>query len=156
MSNRADQNVPLCGRDGEQQNKDSDLLPLSTRTNPQEAVFLSPRGPKRLIFRSGTGLLFVDPLELSRIDAERDYVRLYIGNETRLIRMTMGTIERQLSGMAFVRVHRSMIVNLAYVREMRAASSGDYQLVMSDARAVKLSRKYRDNLKKFLTSDIAV
>jgi len=64
-----------------------------------------------------------------------------------VLRGTMQQLERRLDPRRFARVHRSSIVNLARVREMRPHLNGEYFLVLDSGHELKLSRSYRDKVK---------
>ena len=127
-----------------------DSGPGSARILNQESSSVPVRGPRRLVFKSNSRLFIVNPNEISRIEAEREYVKMYIGSEIRLIRMTMDALEKRLSEMPFLRVHRSTIVNLDFVKEMRPQEHGDYVVLMRDQTEIKLSRTHRSNLRKLM------
>src|SRR3954454_20419778 len=80
---------------------------------------------QRLVIKSGSRMLFLHPEKIEWVEAEKDYVRLHVGKETHLVRETMNDIEKKLESERFVRVHRSTIVNLDYVKEMKPLPSGE-------------------------------
>ncbi|HEX5724930.1 MAG TPA: LytTR family DNA-binding domain-containing protein [Longimicrobiaceae bacterium] len=91
-------------------------------------------------------LELVKTAELDWIEAEGNYVRLHAGKGSYLIREKISTLEERLDPEAFVRVHRSTIVNLNRVRELRPLPSGDYTVTLTDGTELKLSRGYRHRL----------
>ena len=62
------------------------------------------------------------------------------GNDTHVLRATMRDLEHRLDPVRFQRVHRSTIVNLARVKEMRPHLNGEYFLVLDSGHELKLSR----------------
>jgi two-component system LytT family response regulator len=80
--------------------------------------------------------------------AEGNYIRLHVGTQSYLVRMTLGSLEQHLDSTQFVRIHRSTIVNLDRVTEIQPWSAGDYVAVLHDQRTLKVSRHYRDALLK--------
>ena len=105
---------------------------------------------QRLVIKSGSRMLFLHPEKIEWVEAEKDYVRLHVGKETHLIRETMNEIENKLQSDRFVRVHRSTIVNLDHVKEMKPLPSGEYDISMRDGTALRLSRGYRARLMDLL------
>src|ERR1043166_671502 len=79
----------------------------------------------RLVIKAGTRRIFLQPEKIEWIEAERDYMRLHIGRDSHLVRETMQQMEKLLDPQRFIRVHRSTIVNLEFVREMQPLYSGD-------------------------------
>ncbi len=95
-------------------------------------------------------ILLVETGRIDRIEAERDYVRICVGRETYLTRETMNGIESQLDPAAFLRVHRSTIVNVRAIRELHQMPGGDYTLIMRDGTQVTMSRRYRERAEVLL------
>src|SRR5689334_17667814 len=87
---------------------------------------------QRLVIKSGARMLFLQPEKIEWVEAEKDYVRLHVAKETHLVRETMNSFEKKLESRQFVRVHRSTIVNLDFVKEMKPLPSGEYDIVMRD------------------------
>src|SRR6478609_8327423 len=98
---------------------------------------------QRLVIKSGPRMLFLHPEKIEWVEAEKDYVRLHLGKESHLVRETMNSFEKKLESDRFVRVHRSTIVNLDHVKEMKPLPSGEYDILMRDGTPLRLSRGYR-------------
>lgn len=104
----------------------------------------------RIVVRSAGRVVFVKSTEVDWIEAAGDYVTLHSGKKDYLLRETITEFEKRLAPQGFVRIHRSTIVNLDRVSELRALDNGEYRVVLSDGTALKLSRNYRDSLNRFL------
>lgn len=98
---------------------------------------------ERLIIKTHGRVVFLPLDEIDWIEAAGDYVRLHVGSKTHLLRETMTRLARQLPP-SFQRIHRSTIVNLDSVRELRARDHGEYVVHLHDGTQLKLSRSYRD------------
>ena len=109
---------------------------------------LRPARPRaeRLVVRSGARVVFVETRQIDWIEAEGNYVRLHVGDESHLIRDTMHAVEARLGQGQFVRIHRSRIANIERVRELRLVHNGEYEIVLRNGRALGVSRLYRDKL----------
>ena len=105
---------------------------------------------KHIAIRQDGRVFLVKTEEIEWIEAERNYVRLYAGHESFLRREAIGNIEGQLDPNEFRRVHRSAIVNINFIKELRIAPGGDYQIVLRNGRELVLSRTYQKNLPEFL------
>ena len=103
---------------------------------------------ERLLVRSGDRVLLVRVAEVDWIGAEGNYAELHAGGRTHLIRETMGALEARLDPAVFLRVHRSAIVNLDRVRELRPSAGGDYRVTLADGAELRLSRGYRARLER--------
>src|SRR5438270_2170710 len=82
----------------------------------------------RIVFKSRGRILFLPVSDIRWISAEENYVRICTGAETHLLRETMTSLEQRLDPKLFLRVHRSAIVNLRYVKEVRSESRGDFMV----------------------------
>ncbi len=100
----------------------------------------------RIVFKSRGRILFLPVAEIRWIGAEENYVRLCTERETHLLRETMAHIEDRLDPNLFLRVHRSYIVNLQYVKEVRAEHDGDYSVIMLDGQRIGMSRSYKSKI----------
>jgi two-component system LytT family response regulator len=89
-------------------------------------------------------LLRVD--EIDFIEAEGNYAKLNVGRKAHLLREKMNDLEGQLDPEKFVRIHRSIIVNLDRIKELQPHFNGDYIVVLEDGRQLRLSRTRRDVL----------
>jgi two-component system LytT family response regulator len=89
---------------------------------------------------------FVRLEEVDWFEADGNYVRLHVGREQHLVRMTMQKLEHSLDTQRFVRVHRSYIVPLDRVRELVQLSSGEYELRLTTEATLPVMRTYRDRL----------
>lgn len=96
----------------------------------------------RLLVRTGSRAYFVAVGEIDWIEASGNYARLHTGSEVHPIRQTMKDVETQLPR-TFVRIHRSAIVNLDRIKEIRVLASGDATVLLSSGAALTLSRSYR-------------
>jgi two-component system LytT family response regulator len=103
----------------------------------------------RILVKSSRRAYFVRVSQIEWIEAAGNYLKLHIGDRVHLIRQTMSRLERQLDPKEFVRIHRSAIVNLNAVRELQRADGGEYEVVLERGERLRLSRGYRDELKRF-------
>jgi hypothetical protein len=89
--------------------------------------------------------------EISRIEADGDYVRVHAGERSYLLSLRMKELETRLAGSPLVRVHRSTIVNAEHVREIRHRSHGDCDATLADGTVVRVSRTRRAALLRRVT-----
>jgi two-component system, LytTR family, response regulator len=100
----------------------------------------------RMVFKSRGRILFLPVSEIRWIGAEENYVRLAAGRETHLLRETMTHLEQRLDPRQFLRVHRSFMVNLSYVREVRTDAEGDAAVIMQDGQRIAMSRNFKSRI----------
>jgi two-component system LytT family response regulator len=103
----------------------------------------------KLEIKDGSCTTWIPQDEIEWIDAAGDYMCVHAGGETHIMRMTMKMLEASLDPDYLHRIHRSTIVNIHQVKEMRAHINGEYFLTLNGGHTVKLSRTYKDKLKLF-------
>ena len=106
---------------------------------------------EKLINIKDRGQIFrVDVDSIEKIDAAGDYMCIYTGDNTLILRETMKDLEKRLDPRRFQRVHRSFIVNLDQVRQVKPHTNGECFLVLEIGSQVKGSRSYRDVVARFV------
>jgi two-component system LytT family response regulator len=91
-------------------------------------------------------LQFVDAADVDCIEAAGNYVCLRVGHDTHLLRISLTALEERLDPDQFARIHRSAIVNLNRIREVRPWSGGEQTLVMMNGRQMTIGRVFRASL----------
>ncbi len=106
---------------------------------------------EKLINIKDRGQIFrVDVDSIERIDAAGDYMCIYTGDTTLILRETMKDLERRLDPRRFQRIHRSTIVNLDLVKQVKPHTNGECFLVLNSGASVKVSRSYREVVARFV------
>lgn len=124
------------------------LHALAPRSDPPRP--LEPSRAGRLIFRDRGHLQVVACAEIDWIEAADYYASVHVGAVCHLVRESLNELERRLDSSAFVRVHRSAIVNLARVDAVEPARRGDALVVLKDGTRLRLSRNRRDLFERAL------
>lgn len=96
----------------------------------------------RIVFKSRGRIVFLPVSDIQWIGAEENYVRIATGSETHLLRETMTRLEEKLDPGVFMRVHRSSIVNLHFVKEVRSDPPNEFTVVMVNGQKFSMSRTY--------------
>jgi len=127
------------------------LANLSQKPESQLDELLAQDTPKqangKLAIRDGQRIVRVDIDSIQWVDAAGDYMCIHAGEDTHVLRATMRDLEQRLDPRRFQRVHRSTIVNLTRVKEMRPHLNGEYFLVLDTGHELKLSRSYKDKVR---------
>ena len=105
---------------------------------------------ERVLVRNGGRVAFVRVEEIDWIEAQGNYLRLHKGSSSYLVRQTMNEMEATLDPRRFLRIHRSTIVNIERIKELRPLVHGDYSVELYDRTALTLSRNYRHKVTEFL------
>ena len=100
----------------------------------------------RLMVKVSSRVVLLKVEDVDFIEAEGNYAKLHVGRKAHLLREKMHDLEAQLDPAKFVRIHRSIIVNLERIKEMHPHFNGDYIVVLEDGRQLRLSRTRREIL----------
>jgi two-component system LytT family response regulator len=100
----------------------------------------------RLMIKASSRVMLLKVDEIDFIEADGNYAKLHIGKKMHLLREKMNDLEGRLDPARFVRIHRSIIVNLERIKEMHPHFNGDYVVVLEDGRQLRLSRTRREQL----------
>lgn len=112
---------------------------------------LGGAGRDRFAVRSGGRIVFLKLSDVRWVESSGNYVRLHTGEGTHLVRSTLSAVEARLDPEQFLRVHRSIIVNLDWVTEVRPWFHGELAVVLRDGSNLNLSRTFRHRLEAFLS-----
>jgi two-component system, LytTR family, response regulator len=106
-----------------------------------------PRYLERLIVKSHSRIHFADVSELDWIEAADNYVRLHTGRQNHLIHGKISALEKRLDPQKFLRIHRSIIINIARIKELSPLFHGEYRIVLIDGTELTSGRTYREALR---------
>ncbi|HET9158920.1 MAG TPA: LytTR family DNA-binding domain-containing protein [Myxococcaceae bacterium] len=111
-------------------------------------------GPSRWLERFAVdcaGRISIIPVDtVEWIEAQDYYVQIHAEGKEHLLRESLRNLETRLDPRRFARVHRSAIVNVECVKQLRRRTHGEYVLVLGDGTELKLSRTHRDQLQLLL------
>jgi two-component system LytT family response regulator len=113
----------------------------------------TPRQPQRverLAVKSRGEVLFVKVRDVDWVEAAGYYACLHVGRDTHIIRRSLAELERDLGDEEFIRIHRSIIVNLERIRSLELQVGGEYEVVLNSAVRLQLSRRFRRKLQERL------
>jgi len=95
-------------------------------------VHAATPGGGRILVRSPERILFLKPDEIDHIEAAGNYVVLHAGKERHIVRETTAAMEARLTHAGFMRVSRSLIVNLARIREVQPVGPSQYSVLLKN------------------------
>lgn len=111
-----------------------------------EPVETSPY-PDVLSIKDGSEVTRVPVAEIQWVDAAGDYMCVHAQEGMHIMRKTMKELEKALNPKTFIRVHRSAMVNINYVKKLVSHVSGEYHLILQNETELKVSRSHRDRVK---------
>jgi two-component system LytT family response regulator len=101
-------------------------------------------GYSRLIVKADGQLHFLHQREIRWVEAQGDYVKIHVKGHGLLVRMTMGRAEQLLDPAVFLRIRKSAIVNLAYVRRVKQTHGSNRGMELDDGTMIPIGASYRD------------
>jgi two-component system LytT family response regulator len=122
------------------------ILDLLADTRPETQI------DWRLLVKANGRVLILEMDEIDWIEAAGNYVKVKVGSESYLLREGIGRIAQRLDARQFVRIHRSMIVNVRRIKELQPCNSGEYMVVLKDGKELSCSRGYRANLQQTIAA----
>jgi len=105
---------------------------------------------KRFLIKSGSASYFVKVEDIDWVAAAGNYVELHVGPKSHLMRKTMNTVEAKLDPQRFLRIHRSAIVNVERIKELRPRRYGDHQIVLFGGTQLILKRCHAAKLEQMV------
>lgn len=112
-----------------------------------DAEGLTHPNDERLSIKDAGRILRVPINDILWIDAAGDYMCVHTSDDTHVLRATMRELEGRLDPRRFQRIHRSTIVNVSRVKELRSHLNGEYFLILDSGQQLKLSRSYKDKVR---------
>jgi two-component system LytT family response regulator len=108
---------------------------------------LQPRPIERLMVKNRGQVVFLNVADIDWIEAADYYACLHVGSSTHILRRTLSELERDLGDETFIRIHRSIIVNLDRIHGLETQSDGEYEVVLKSKVRLRLSRRFRKRLR---------
>ena len=102
---------------------------------------------RRLAVRSAGKTIFVDVADVDWIEAAENYVQLHAGRAQHLLHVTMNTLEKSLDSELFLRIHRSVMVNVKRIKELEPVTHGEYVITLANGVRLQSGRMYTEKLK---------
>ena len=127
---------------------DSDRVP-SHSAAPTPPI--SPRTAGRLTVKDGSRLKFLSLGDITHMQSEGDYLHIYTASGQRaMIRERMRAMEQRVGGRTFVRISRSVIINLDHVKEMKPRQRGAYEFLLRTGERFASGTTYRSAVRRLL------
>jgi two-component system LytT family response regulator len=109
------------------------------------------RYQESIMAKEGTRTIIVPVRDILLFTAASPYVKLHGAKRQFLVTGTLRSLAAQLDPARFHRIHKSAIVQLDAVTEMRSRQNGDYDLILSDGSTTRLSRSFLQGFRKAIT-----
>ncbi len=132
---------------------DTSLLPV-TRVDAANLIrvlrqleVIAKRQTPRIAFKAKGRIRFLDLAEIVAVQAEGNYVSLLHRPNPYLLRESLSSMAEKLKPYGFIRIHRSVVVNISAVEEIQPLPTGEYRLRVKGGKEYLVTRTYKDNLK---------
>ena len=132
---------------------DTSLLPV-TRVDVANIIrvlrrleAIAKRQASRIAFKAKGRILFLDLAEIVAVQAEGNYVSLRHQPSPYLLRESLSSMAEKLKPYGFIRIHRSVVVNISAVEEIQPLPTGEYSLRVKGGKEYLVTRTYKDNLR---------
>jgi two-component system LytT family response regulator len=113
----------------------------------QQLQALPERKATRIAIKAKGRILFIDPGDIVAVEAEGNYVVLQRESGSYLLRESISAMAEKLRPYGFIRIHRSVLVNGAFVEEIQPWVTGEYGLRIKGGKQYTVTRTYKKNLK---------
>jgi two-component system, LytTR family, response regulator len=107
---------------------------------------------RRLAIKTAGRVVLVDMDEIDWVEAAGNYVELKTSSGAYLLREGIGRLSERLDPGQFVRIHRSIIVNVRKIKELQPCNRGEYMVVLRDGKQLSCSRSYRAKLQELIAA----
>lgn len=122
------------------------LQGVEARPAAVQAARVQSGAADRLLVNVGEQLQLIDAASIEWLEADDNYVQVHTAARTYLLRRTLQDLLSQLGELRFVRIHRSVAVNLSEIQTLTPLFKGDHELVLRQGQKLRLSRRYKDAL----------
>jgi len=118
------------------------------RAKERLAHYLPPaqRAAERLVVRNQGQVLFLNVCDIDWIEAADYYACVHVGSDTHILRRSLSELEKDLGDESFIRIHRSIVVNIDRIHGLELQTNGEYEVVLKSRARLRLSRRYRKRL----------
>ncbi len=132
---------------------DTSLFPV-TRVDAANVIrvlrrleVIAKRQAPRIAIKAKGRILFLDLAEIVAVQAEGNYVSLRYRPNSYLLRESLSSMAEKLKPYGFIRIHRSVVVNISAVEEIQPLPTGEYRLRIKGGKEYLVTRTYKDNLR---------
>jgi len=101
----------------------------------------------RIAFKTKGNIVLLDLAEIPAVQAEGNYVSLRHRPNSHLVRESLSSMAQKLKPYGFIRIHRSVIVNISAVEQIQSLPTGEYSLRVRGGKEYLVTRTYKHNLR---------
>jgi len=113
----------------------------------RELEAIAKRQAPRIAFKANGSILLLDLADIFAVEAEGNYVSLRPRSNSYLVHDSLSSMAEKLKPYGFIRIHRSVVVNISAVEELRPLPTGEYRLRVKGGKEYLVTRTYKHNLR---------
>ncbi len=130
---------------------DTSLLSLIRAENLMQVLrqleAMAKRPAPRIAFKAKGSILLLDLADILAVQAEGNYVSLHHRPNPYLVHESLSSMAEKLKPYGFIRIHRSVVVNISAVEEIQPLRTGEYKLRVRGGKEYLVTRTYKHNLR---------
>lgn len=108
---------------------------------------IATRPAPRIAFKANGSILLLNLADILAVQAEGNYVSLQHRPHPYLVHEPLSSMAEKLKPYGFIRIHRSVVVNISAVEEIQPSSTGEYRLRVKGGKKYLVTRTYKHNLR---------
>jgi two-component system LytT family response regulator len=108
-----------------------------------------PKYLARVALRAAGKISFVNIEDVLFVQAAENYVQLHLKTSRHLLHVPIATLEASLDPQMFLRIHRSVVVNVRHIHELETGPHGEYIIVLQGGARLQSSRSYHEKIKRW-------
>ena len=113
----------------------------------RQLEFIAKRQAPRIAFKAKGSILLLDLADILAVQAEGNYVSLRPRTNSYLVHESLSSMAEKLKPYGFIRIHRSVVVNISAVEEIQPLPTGEYRLRVKGGKEYLVTRTYKHNLR---------
>jgi DNA-binding LytR/AlgR family response regulator len=108
---------------------------------------IATRQAPRIAFKAKRSILLLNVADILAVTAEGNYVSLQHQHNPYLVRESLSSMADKLKPYGFIRIHRSVVVNISAVEEIQPLPTGEYRMRVKGGKEYLVTRTYKHNLR---------
>jgi len=119
-----------------------------------ELIRVERKFTSRILVKNKEIYSFLPVKDILWFEAFNDYVKIHTTEKFHLKNISLNELEAKLNPDQFVRIHRSSMVNIAYIKELKPYFNGEYHIFLTNGEKLKLSRSYKAKLRQIIDENL--
>ncbi|MFA5832464.1 MAG: LytTR family DNA-binding domain-containing protein [Bacteroidota bacterium] len=127
---------------------DKDLY-LSQMLTTIQSVVQKQQYADKVVVKSEGKVRFIPTREILWLESDANYLKIHTLTDSHLLRDTMTNFSKKLDPAAFLRLHRTVIVNTEYIKELKPWFNDEYVAILRNGTQLPIGRTYKKSVNEF-------